>query len=126
MFVSPFRLHRFSLAAICLWLVLNGISAITTQAQARAYVTNFCSNTIAVIDVDTNTVVTTIPVGLNPFGVTITPDGARELPMTRWGFPPPHLPGQIKNAARRTAAATSARRPQAKIRCSMGLAREPS
>jgi YVTN family beta-propeller protein len=39
----------------------------------RAYVTNVNSNTVSVIGTATNTVVTTIPVGLAPFGVAITP-----------------------------------------------------
>src|SRR5207245_1035403 len=33
--------------------------------------------TVSVIDTATNTVVATIPVGLDPFGVAITPDGTR-------------------------------------------------
>ena len=78
MFISPFRLQRFFIAAISLWLVLNSSNAITTaQAQARAYVTNICDNDVAVIDIDTNTLVTTVPVGFRPRGVAITPDGAR-------------------------------------------------
>src|SRR5262245_18623066 len=77
MFISRHYLQRFSIAAISLWLVLNSSSAITTQAQARAYVTNFCDNKISVVDVDTNTVTATVQVGQNPFGVVITPDGAR-------------------------------------------------
>lgn len=84
MFISPFRLHRFSIAAISLWLLLNSSSAVTpTQAQSRAYVTNHCDNTIIVIDTGTNTVVNTIPVGLSPFGVAITPDGARVYVVNR-------------------------------------------
>ena len=35
------------------------------------------TNTVSVIDTATNTVVATIPVGGNPFGVAITPDGTR-------------------------------------------------
>ena len=78
MFISPFRSHRFSITAIALWLLLNSSNAITTtQAQARAYVTNHCENTISVIDTDTNTVVAAVPVGLSPRRVAITPDGER-------------------------------------------------
>src|SRR5690242_7555192 len=76
MFISLFRLHRFAIAAISLWLVLNSSSAITTQAQARAYVTNSCDNTVAVVDTDTNTIVATVLAGGRPSGVVITPDGA--------------------------------------------------
>ena len=80
MLICPHRLQRFPLAAIFLWLLLNSSSAIiSVQAQPRAYVTNHCNNTVAVIDIDTNSVVRTIPVGLFPvgIGVAITPDGPR-------------------------------------------------
>jgi YVTN family beta-propeller protein len=49
----------------------------SAQAQTRAYVTNGSSNTISVIDTASETVVATIPVGVIPFGVAITPDGTR-------------------------------------------------
>jgi YVTN family beta-propeller protein len=39
--------------------------------------TNINSNTVFVIDTATNTVIATIPVGLFPVGVAITPDGTR-------------------------------------------------
>ena len=80
MLIFPRRLQRFSLAAIFVWLLLNSSSAImTAQAQPRAYVTNRCNNTVAVIDIDTNSVVRTIPVGPFPvgIGVAITSDGPR-------------------------------------------------
>ena len=41
----------------------------------RAYVANFDSNNVSVIDTATNSVVTTIPVGTQPTGVVVTPDG---------------------------------------------------
>ena len=40
-----------------------------------AYVTNYGSGTVSVIDISTNTVTTTVTVGTNPVGVAITPDG---------------------------------------------------
>jgi YVTN family beta-propeller protein len=43
--------------------------------QSLAYVTNGADNTVSVIDTASNTVVGTIPVGQDPFGVTITSDG---------------------------------------------------
>ena len=46
-------------------------------AQARAYVANFGSNSVSVIDTSSNTVVTTVPVGTQPNGVAVTPDGTR-------------------------------------------------
>ena len=66
--------------SIVLFLLLSmgiGLGTATAQAQTRAYVTNNGSNTVSVIDTATNTVVATIPVGVSPFGVAITPDGTR-------------------------------------------------
>jgi YVTN family beta-propeller protein len=50
-----------------------GVGTATAHAQTRAYVTNL--NKVSVIDTATNTVVATIPVGVGPIGVAITPDG---------------------------------------------------
>src|SRR2546425_1822382 len=47
------------------------------EEQFFAYVTNEGSNTVSVIDTSTNTVVATIPVGVFPIGVAITPDRTR-------------------------------------------------
>ena len=41
-----------------------------------AYVTNFFSDSVSVLDTATNTVSTTVPVGSFPIGVTVRPDGA--------------------------------------------------
>ena len=43
----------------------------------RAYVTNFNSNTVSVINTATNTVIATIPVGSGPQGVAVSPDSTR-------------------------------------------------
>src|SRR5258705_11529095 len=51
-----------------------GLGNATSQAQTSAYVTNL-SGTVSVIDTTTNTVVATIPVGIFPSVVAITPDG---------------------------------------------------
>src|SRR5207244_4394958 len=48
-----------------------------TPDGTRAYVTNFTSNNVSVIDTSTNTVVATATVGSAPYGVAITPDGTR-------------------------------------------------
>ena len=45
--------------------------------QPFAYVTNGADNTVSVVDTASNTVVATIPVGHEPFGVAITSDGTR-------------------------------------------------
>src|SRR5215510_11005889 len=54
-------------------LVVFGASA--TLAQTRAYVTNASDNTVSVIDTATNSVIATIPVGLGPSAVAVTPNG---------------------------------------------------
>src|SRR5215510_8188845 len=59
---------------LALFLVTFGASA--ALAQTKAYVTNFGDNTVSVIDSTTNTVTATIPVGSNPVGVAVTPNGA--------------------------------------------------
>ena len=47
------------------------------QTQPRAYVANGCAGTVSVIDTATNTVITTIPIGVVPTGVAVTPDATR-------------------------------------------------
>ncbi|MCB0573626.1 MAG: beta-propeller fold lactonase family protein [Saprospiraceae bacterium] len=42
-----------------------------------AYVANFGSNTVSVINTATNTVTATINVGTNPYGVSVSPDGTK-------------------------------------------------
>ena len=51
-------------------------SAGGVEAQS-VYVTNTASQNVSVIDTATNTVVTTIPVGIQARGLAITPDGAQ-------------------------------------------------
>jgi YVTN family beta-propeller protein len=67
--VSGFlRLFVFSL--------LTAVFACTTlSAQTVAYVTNLNSNSVSVIDISTNTVTATIPVGAGPAGVVFSPAG---------------------------------------------------
>ncbi|MFN2597419.1 MAG: YncE family protein [Pyrinomonadaceae bacterium] len=48
----------------------------TVSARSFAYVTNYSSDTVSVIDTTSNSVVATIPVGSQPAAVTITPGGA--------------------------------------------------
>jgi len=88
MLTSTLRSRGFTLASICFWLLLTGglNGAInTTQAQARAYVASPCNNTVAIIDTGTNAVVTTIPVGSEPFVLAVTPDGTRVYVANRTG-----------------------------------------
>jgi uncharacterized protein (TIGR03437 family) len=46
-------------------------------AQSRAYVANFFSNNVSLIDTSSNTVVATVAVGDQPQGLAVTPDGTR-------------------------------------------------
>lgn len=59
-------------------LLSLGVGLLNAAAQSpnSTYVTNL-SGTVSVIDNTTNTVVATIPVGIFPSGVAITPNGAR-------------------------------------------------
>jgi|SRR5262249_44864330 len=58
-------------------LGLLGVMLGSTPAVAKpfAYVTNSLSNFVSVIDTATNTLVANVPVGIEPWGVAITPDG---------------------------------------------------
>jgi YVTN family beta-propeller protein len=60
------------------------IEVAITPDGSRAYVANFSSNTVSVIDTDPasgdfNTVVDTVPVGIRPWGLAITPDPIEAL-----------------------------------------------
>jgi len=57
-------------------LLGSGLGTARAQDQTHAYVTNV-SGTVSVIDTATNTVVATVPVGIFPSGVAITPNGRR-------------------------------------------------
>jgi len=73
------HLRRFALSMTCVLLILSGLSSAmnTMHAQTRAYASNISNNTVSVIDTATNTLIATIPVGVAPFELTITPDGTR-------------------------------------------------
>jgi YVTN family beta-propeller protein len=70
------RPYRWAIRSSGLALLLAMIGAIEAEAAPFAYVANFSSGTVSVIDTATNVLVTTVPVGGNPHGVAITPDGA--------------------------------------------------
>ncbi|GAA2276814.1 hypothetical protein GCM10010430_73390 [Kitasatospora cystarginea] len=85
---SPGRPPRWAARARALaaGLVLLGAGAlpVTAAAPARAatsgtfaYIANAGSNTVSVINAATDTVTTTIPVGLSPFAVAFSPGGTR-------------------------------------------------
>ncbi len=48
-----------------------------TCISQTAYIPNFSTNTVSVIDLTTNTVTDTISVGASPFGVCVSPDGTK-------------------------------------------------
>jgi len=50
------------------------VAVAITPDGAFAYVANSASSTVSVINISTNTVIATIPVGSQPQGVAITPD----------------------------------------------------
>ncbi|MGH6846264.1 MAG: YncE family protein [Methylocella sp.] len=61
---------------MALWAMLAMGLAVAAEAAPFAYVENEVSATVSVIDTATNTVVgTPIPVGKEPLGVAVTPDG---------------------------------------------------
>ncbi|MFC8235320.1 YncE family protein, partial [Streptomyces sp. NPDC057284] len=64
--------------AVLAGLALPAVSSSPAWADPSpdAYVTNFGSGNVSVIDT-TNTVVATVPVGSGPQGVAITPNGRR-------------------------------------------------
>lgn len=67
---SPLRF-----AILSLFLVFHWIPA---KAEPFAYITNTGNNTVSVIDTATNTVIApAVPVGIDPFGVAVHPDGTR-------------------------------------------------
>jgi YVTN family beta-propeller protein len=45
--------------------------------RSKLAAANAGSNDVSVIDIATNTVTATIPVGTNPLGVAVTPDGSK-------------------------------------------------
>lgn len=68
----------FTVAALlCAYLVfLPALAHGQTPATSHAYVTNFGSDTVSVIDELSNAIVATVSVGSEPNRVAITPDGA--------------------------------------------------
>ncbi len=79
--MSTGRKLRFSFVLRCAWPVfgMGVFLAVQTPVQAApyAYVTNFGSGTVSVIDTATDQVTATIPVGVHLMGVAASPDGSR-------------------------------------------------
>ena len=70
-------LKRRSIALTLTVGLLFTVASIQLLGQSRAYVANFNSFTVSVIDTDLNTEVDLIRVGGFPIAVAITPDGSR-------------------------------------------------
>ena len=67
---------KLTLLAAVATLSLTNLGSTGTLAQ-NAYVTNSSSDTVSVIDTNANSVIATISVGNEPFGVAVTSDGRR-------------------------------------------------
>jgi YVTN family beta-propeller protein len=65
----------FFIGMIFLLAFLMSISI--TYAEPYAYITNYADGTVSVIDTATNTVTATVPVGIQPYGVGINPNGTK-------------------------------------------------
>src|SRR5256884_147552 len=73
------KVYELKLLRSLLWLALAvfvGFSGVPAAAQSYAYVPTHKSNSVSVINTVTQTTVATIPVGTNPWGVAVTPNGA--------------------------------------------------
>ena len=74
--------HPRGLAITMTWLLLLIFYALSgemnsAQAQARAYVTDRCTNSVYVFDTATNALVTTIATSSSPIAIAIRSDGSR-------------------------------------------------
>ena len=57
--------------------VVSAIAGTRAFAAPVAYITNFEDDTVSVLDTATETVTATVPVGADPYGVAVGPDGRR-------------------------------------------------
>ncbi|HII92052.1 MAG TPA: beta-propeller fold lactonase family protein, partial [Methanosarcina sp.] len=73
---KTFKRQTFNKA---LWMIGLAFLMLVSIAGASpfAYITNSEGNSVSVIDATTNKVTTTIPVGSNPIGVAINPNGTK-------------------------------------------------
>jgi YVTN family beta-propeller protein len=69
-------IRRFSVLVILGFLLQAGLP-LSLCAAPFAYITNAADDTVSIIDTATNTVTATVPVGLSPYGVAVSSDGAR-------------------------------------------------
>src|SRR5258708_6150730 len=77
-------MRHLKMGLIVMVFVLGAASV--AFAAPFAYVPNIGSNTLTVFDLATNAVVATIPVGLYPVGVAISPDLTRVYVVNQGGY----------------------------------------
>jgi len=82
---------KFRILATCLLFVAMASNSV--QAEPFAYVANFSSASLSVIDTATNRVTDTIPVASSPDEIDIRPDGRRAYIVHKGATP--SLPGSI-------------------------------
>ena len=70
------NLRISGLLAVAAFVVACLLGSAQTLAR-NAYITNGSSNNVSVIDTTANTVIATIPVGSEPSGVAVSPDGSK-------------------------------------------------
>ena len=85
---------RRSFAAITALACLVAPASVLAE---NAYITNLASANVSVIDTATNTVIATIPVGIGPRGVAVTPDGSKVY-VTNVQLPNPSVVSVIATA----------------------------
>jgi YVTN family beta-propeller protein len=79
------NLYSVALVSVTLILYLTIISSTAladteqtaSSAGAYAYITNYDDQTVSVINTATNTVTATVPVGRDPYGIAVSPDGTK-------------------------------------------------
>jgi len=79
------KLYSVALVSVTLVLYLTIVSSTAladteqtaSSAGAYAYITNYDDQTVSVIDTVTNTVTDTVPVGRDPYGIAVSPDGTK-------------------------------------------------
>jgi YVTN family beta-propeller protein len=92
------------LASTSLILILTMASIVC--AAPFAYITNEDSNNVSVIDTATDTVVATVSVGIQPYGVAVSPDGAKVYVTNLGDYPSYEGTVSVIDTATNTAIAT--------------------
>ncbi|WP_158545140.1 YncE family protein [Dyella monticola] len=72
----PTMRRGFTRALRCSAPLLMAWVALPAFANNHAYVANCLDNTVSVVDMATNTVSATVPVGSNPLSIAVSPNGA--------------------------------------------------